>query len=150
MDVVKISNFQREIYSAMVVPFQSNDEHPEESVWMFEIRGIAFLWHMVRCIMSLLFMVGQGQEQPEIITKLLDIERTPAKPQYQMAPELPLVLHQCGFDNMQTLYQPQVLWALTEHFEGLWERHVVAAARARYLLPLVHLTTLPTKSNVSI
>ena len=134
MDVVKISNFQREIYSAVVVPFQTNDAHPEDTVWMFEIRGIAFLWHMVRCIMSLLFMVGQGQENPEIITQLLDIERTPAKPQYQMAPELPLVLHQCGFDNMQTLYQPQVLWALTEHFEGLWERHVVAAARARYLL----------------
>ena len=141
MDVVKISNFQREIYSAAVVPFQSNDLHPEESVWMFEIRGIAFLWHMVRCIMSLLFMVGEGQEHPDIITQLLDIERTPAKPQYQMAPELPLVLHQCGFDNMEICYQPQVLWALTEHYERLWERHVVAAARARYRLPNFNLST---------
>ncbi len=137
MDVVKISNFRREIYSAAVVPFMPNPDHPEEAIWMLEIRGIAFLWHMVRCIMSLLTMVGQGLEQPEIVSQLLDIDRTPAKPHYQMAPELPLVLHECGFDNMHMWYHPQALFALSTHFENLWERHAVAAARARNALETI-------------
>ena len=134
MDVVKISNFRREVYFARVVPFCDNPEHPEQAVWMLEIRGIAFLWHMVRCIMAVLFMVGQGQEEPGVVAQLLDVERTPAKPHYQMAPELPLVLHECGFDSMRVLYQPAALWALSGHFEALWERHAVAAARARNAL----------------
>jgi hypothetical protein len=47
MDVVKISNFRREVHYAVIKPFQENSAHPDQSVWMLEIRGIAFLWHMV-------------------------------------------------------------------------------------------------------
>jgi tRNA U38,U39,U40 pseudouridine synthase TruA len=32
-------------------------------------RGIAFLWHMVRCIMAVLLMVGAGKEDPGIVTR---------------------------------------------------------------------------------
>lgn len=47
MDVVKISNFRREVHYAIIKPFKKDIEHPDQSVWMLEIRGIAFLWHMV-------------------------------------------------------------------------------------------------------
>jgi tRNA pseudouridine synthase len=87
--------------------------------------------------MALLFMVGQGLEPPEVITKLLDVVEMPAKPHYQMANELPLVLHECGFDNMRIQLQPQVLWALTDHYESLWEKYTIAAARARNALETV-------------
>jgi tRNA pseudouridine(38-40) synthase len=33
------------------------------------IRGVAFLWHMVRCIMAVLFLVGEKKELPEIVTR---------------------------------------------------------------------------------
>lgn len=137
IDIAKVTNFRREVYSAQILPFQENTENPELSVWMLEIRGIAFLWHMVRCIMALLFMVGEEEEKPECVTALLDIESMPAKPHYKMAPELPLVLHECGFDNMNIFMQPSVLWTLTTHFEDLWEKHCIAAVRAKNALETI-------------
>ncbi|CAN0227686.1 unnamed protein product, partial [Hapterophycus canaliculatus] len=40
-----------------------------------QVCGQAFLWHMVRCLMSVLFMVGKGLESPDVMTFLLDMER---------------------------------------------------------------------------
>ena len=134
IDIAKVSNFKREIYTAKILPFQINMINDDLSVYMLEIQGIAFLWHMVRCIMSLLFMIGEGYENINIINILLDIENTPAKPHYKMAPELPLVLHECGFDNMKINYQPSVLWNLTTHYEESWSKLMIASARIKNAL----------------
>jgi hypothetical protein len=32
-------------------------------------RGIAFLWHMVRCIMAVLLLVGDRKETPDIVSR---------------------------------------------------------------------------------
>ena len=137
MDVVNVDNFVREIYSCKIVKVSSssiNRMHNQTSsvgeVWMLEIKGIAFLWHMVRCIMAVLFLVGQNKELPEIVQQLLDVNKCPAKPSYQMAPERPLVLHHCEFNKLQIFYTARTLWNLTIHFKSLWERHIIAANRA--------------------
>ncbi len=57
-------------------------------VYCLTIRGTAFLWHQVRCMVAVLLMVGQGLEQPSVVQKLLDVERCPCKPSYSMAPEV--------------------------------------------------------------
>ena len=44
------------------------------------IRGSSFLWHQVRYMMAVLFMVGKGHETPDIINKLLDVSQTKCKP----------------------------------------------------------------------
>ena len=134
IDLANVTNFRREIYSAEILPFTLNETHPELSVYMLEIRGIAFLWHMVRCIMAVLFLVGGQGEEPEIVSQLLDVEALPAKPHYHFASEDPLVLHHCGFDSVKIHRQPRVLWVLTAHYEAEWERHVLAAARAKNAL----------------
>ena len=54
----------------------------------------------------------------------------PAKPMYAIADEAPLVLHECGFDNLNMFWQPSVLWSLTGHFEALYDRYMIAASRA--------------------
>lgn len=41
------------------------------------IKAKAFLWHQIRCIMTILFLIGQNKEKPEIITELLDITSNP-------------------------------------------------------------------------
>ena len=41
----------------------------------------------VRCLTEVLLMVGRGDEQPDIVRQLLDVEAVPQKPQYLMAPE---------------------------------------------------------------
>jgi hypothetical protein len=50
---------------------------------------------------AVLFMVGRGHEQPDIVSKLLDVERHEAKPLYRMASDLPLVLHEAAYDGLE-------------------------------------------------
>lgn len=65
------------------------------------ITSQAFLWHQIRCLMGVLFLIGQGNEKPEIILELLDIEKYPRKPQYNLAHEIPLNLWYCEYDTME-------------------------------------------------
>jgi tRNA pseudouridine38/39 synthase len=137
LDIANVTNFVREIYYADIACFESCDHAPERAVWMLEIQGIAFLWHMVRCIMALLFLVGEKKEKPEIVADLLDIERNPAKPSYAMAEDYPLVLHECGFDHLYIHHTPRNLWNLAAHYERAYEKHSIAAARAKNALDLI-------------
>lgn len=82
-----------------------NTESPEGSssdaakVYVFSLKGSAFLWHQVRHMVAILFLVGQGFESPSIVPDLLDITKNPRKPQYEMASDAPLVLWDCIFPN---------------------------------------------------
>jgi len=144
MDIANVTNFKREIFFAQIVLFCSsngtstlstvNGDQGDDDVFMLEIKGIAFLWHMVRCIMAVLFMVGQRSESPDVMQRLLDIQQCPRKPSYMMAPDLPLVLHECGFDNLTIRPDVGNLWKLTAHYRSLLEKHVLCAAKARNVL----------------
>lgn len=48
--------------------------------------------------MSVLFVVAAEKEEVSIISDLLDIHKSPYKPQYQMADPEPLVLYDCIFN----------------------------------------------------
>ncbi|KAL7428697.1 hypothetical protein ACHAXH_005770 [Discostella pseudostelligera] len=96
-----------------------------------EIIGQAFLWHQIRCIMSILFYIGRHLESPEIVKQLLDIETHPAKPSYDMASETALVLQHCQFNNLSVGRTVRNLWDVTRVLERRWENHAVAAERAR-------------------
>eukprot|EP00049_Salpingoeca_infusionum_P011524 m.200442 g.200442 ORF g.200442 m.200442 type:complete len:424 (-) comp14959_c1_seq7:452-1723(-) len=96
-----ITNYMRTIISAEIVPMQHStqigggvaaavDEHSPFQMYELRIQGRAFLWHQIRCIMAVLLLVGEEKETPQIVQQLLDIEATPAKPQYTMAHELPV------------------------------------------------------------
>ncbi|TGZ73693.1 hypothetical protein CRM22_001407 [Opisthorchis felineus] len=100
------------------------------------ITGSGFLYHQVRCIVALLVTIGRGYESPSLIDDLLDIEKTPAKPQYQMAADYPLIL-------MSTEYPPGSLsWETSEaarfelvrHFQKLWSEHAIRARTSKVLL----------------
>ena len=42
---------------------------------------------------AVLLMVGRGLEQPSVVQRMLDIETTRQKPQYNMAAEVLLISH---------------------------------------------------------
>ena len=64
----------------------------------FEVVGQAFLWHQVRCMAAVLFLVGERLESPSVIDFLLDTRGAcPSRPQYALAPEQPLCLHHCAY-----------------------------------------------------
>ena len=66
-------------------------------VYAFVLHGSAFLWHQVRHMVAILFLIGQGFETPDLVTKMLDVHANPAKPMYEMAEDAPLVLWDCIF-----------------------------------------------------
>ncbi|KAL6906655.1 pseudouridine synthase [Trichoderma evansii] len=68
-------------------------------VYYFHVRGSAFLWHQIRHMVAVLFLVGQGLEKPSLISELLDVEKNPRRPNYVMADEVPLVLWDCIFPS---------------------------------------------------
>ena len=52
-------------------------------------------------MMNVLFMIGRGDEEPEIIDTLLDVERVPDRPEFDYAPGENLILSDCGFEDMK-------------------------------------------------
>lgn len=87
MDVANgVINFQRTILSAQVMWVDRGAEtglRDPFRLCQFEVTGQAFLYHQVRCMMAILFLIGQRMESPEIIDELLDVEKNPRKPQYR-------------------------------------------------------------------
>ena len=80
-------------------------------------------------MVSILFLIGQGREEPSIVKKMLDIEKYPRKPQYAIAPDHPLVLHDCRFDSINFDYSPLALSHLYREFSALYELHKIKSAR---------------------
>lgn len=72
-------------------------------VYYFHVRGSAFLWHQIRCMVAILFLVGQGLEPPSVVSTLLDAAQNPRRPNYVLAEDAPLVLWDCifGRDNAE-------------------------------------------------
>ncbi|CEP07543.1 hypothetical protein [Parasitella parasitica] len=105
-----------------------------DDFYYVELKGTAFLWHQVRCIMSILFLVGQKLEKPDIVRDLLDINIFPARPDYPMASDLPLLFYDCEFEGVQWRYAqknesnvikvptPVKTW---RHFHQFWSAHVI-------------------------
>jgi tRNA pseudouridine38/39 synthase len=112
----QISNFMRRVFEADVVEVKDASTalmylenatlRPEgvdvgggtvPKVYYFHVRGSAFLWHQIRHMVAILFLVGQGLEPPSVVSELLDVDRHPCKPNYTMADEVPLVLWDCIF-----------------------------------------------------
>jgi tRNA pseudouridine38/39 synthase len=71
-------------------------------VYTFSLHGSAFLWHQVRHMVAILFLIGQGLESPSIVPELLDVSKNPRKPTYEMASDAPLVLWDCVFPDEES------------------------------------------------
>jgi tRNA pseudouridine38/39 synthase len=78
-------------------------------VYSFSVNGSAFLWHQVRHMAAVLFLVGQGLETPAVVDDLLDIEANPGRPVYEMASDSPLVLWDCIFADQDSTGDEDVL-----------------------------------------
>ena len=126
----QISNFERHIFHSSVeevddytgaLSYLNEDglclggtpDSRNPKIYTFNLHGTAFLWHQVRHMVAILFLIGQGFEKPSVISELLDVETNPARPTYEMAADTPLVLWDCIFpkegdvqrsDSMRWLY----------------------------------------------
>jgi tRNA pseudouridine38/39 synthase len=103
----QIQNHSRRVIKAWFEPGPLPDQI------VFNLIGTAFLWHQVRHIIAVLFLIGSGLEQPSLISDLLDVERFPGKPGYNMGHPLPLTLHHCE-------YKPGTLDWRFGPYDGPW------------------------------
>ncbi|KAF2249710.1 pseudouridine synthase [Trematosphaeria pertusa] len=109
----QLTNFKRRIFHADIeeisplsVPsflshstIQPSSSTEQPKMYAFVLHGSAFLWHQVRSIVAILFLIGQGLEAPSLIPQLLDISTNPTRPKYEMASDAPLVLWDCIFPH---------------------------------------------------
>jgi tRNA pseudouridine38/39 synthase len=86
--------------------------------YAFCVHGTAFLWHQVRCMVAVLFLVGQGLEEPSIIDELLDVKNNPGRPMYEMADDAPLVLWDCIFPEKDSEVGEDIVDALNWVYAG--------------------------------
>ncbi|KAF3942270.1 hypothetical protein ABW19_dt0203650 [Dactylella cylindrospora] len=138
----QITNFKRRVEGADIVkvggvvpvfsldPWEGSDQGMLErrpEMYYFKLTGSAFLWHQVRHMVALLFLVGQGLEKPDVVKDLLDIDKVPTKPLYNMADDRPLVLWDCIFDEAEVKWvYPEVSRSKQNSKEdvlgALWEQ----------------------------
>ena len=144
LNVVEVSNYVRKILSADVISCSSGNgddgggsNNFGRDVYYFQIEGQAFLWHQIRCIVEIMFMIGRHLESPSVVTELLNVEKYPGKPSYPPASEFPLVLHECGYPNLQIGYSVPSLWNITCQMEEQWEKIILEAARVRNCLDML-------------
>jgi tRNA pseudouridine38/39 synthase len=109
----QLTNFKRRIFyagieevSPLSVPtFLSHaavsTATQQPKTYAFVLHGSAFLWHQVRSIVAILFLVGQRLEDPSLVSQLLDIAANPTRPKYEMASDAPLVLWDCVFPHAE-------------------------------------------------
>ena len=126
-DIPTVTNFVRRIVSATVEQRVGMEDY---EAYELNIVGTAFLWHQIRCIASVLTMVGRGLEAPEIVLELLNLEKVPSKPQYMMAEPEPLLLYECTYEELdgQWIRPAQVLRSFDE----------VVDSEVRKLLTMAH------------
>ncbi|BAT94363.1 hypothetical protein VIGAN_08096200 [Vigna angularis var. angularis] len=113
MDAANVHNYRRHITLFEISP--TDVRYNGNQLWVIKIKGSAFLWHQVRCMVAVLFMVGKGLESPNVIDMLLDTTRIVRKPQYTMATEVPLVLQCCEFDDIKFICSSDAGDALRLH-----------------------------------
>ncbi|CAH8566319.1 unnamed protein product [Dicrocoelium dendriticum] len=100
------------------------------------VSASGFLYHQIRYMMSVLIRIGRGYETPALIDEMLDIEKTPAKPQYYMAADFPLLLTGAQYPDGAVKWQTSEAAGLNliKHFQTLWADHTIRAATVKTML----------------
>ncbi|KDQ23837.1 hypothetical protein PLEOSDRAFT_1048811 [Pleurotus ostreatus PC15] len=125
----QITSFKRRIIRADISPVR-------DGMYVFDLVGTAFLYHQVRHIMAILFLVGTGIECPSVVTALLNVasgaETDPSllevvdrKPEYQMADGLPLMLWDCGYSENDVQWQTDSEANLYHELDAILARSTV-------------------------
>lgn len=92
-----VKQYVRQIFTSLIQPMK------EQGIYEYEVHGSAFLYHQVRCMMEIMFLVGRGVEPPEVVDYMLDVSRCTTLPRYELASEIPLVLYECYYANEAAL-----------------------------------------------
>jgi tRNA pseudouridine38/39 synthase len=154
----QITNFHRRILRADINPVSTELVH-DNSIHVLDLVGTAFLYHQVRHIMAILFLVGAGLEHPSVMSALVNVDQDhPAvtaldgdpvlevvdrKPEYEMADALPLTLWDCAYadsdvqwrtDDVQGQSSALTGTALYQQLDSIYARSAIQATLEAHFL----------------
>ncbi|CAI2723919.1 unnamed protein product [Schistosoma spindalis] len=140
--------FIREIFEVVISDVNSCDHHCK--LRRISISASGFLYHQIRYVMSILFMVGRGYESPSVVDDMLDLSKTPAKPHYQLAADFPLLFIAGTYPesclNWETSEAAQL--DLVKHYQKLWSEYGIRSAIVKRMLNYVE-STIPNSSLIN-
>lgn len=141
----QINNFRRTILMSQV------EELPDKKgFYVYNLKGTAFLWHQVRCMIAVLLSVGQKLEEPEIIQHLLDPAEYEGRPLYKMAHDVPLVLFDCGFkDGIKWTGGPNRDVVIHHEVNNQWNDYKVKSYVADFLKDVTE-RNIPERNSKTI
>lgn len=131
LDIVNVKSFKRRILSFKVEVLESIGNM---TMCMFRIKGFSYLWHQVRCMVAVLFMIGKGLESPDVIDALLDVQERPRKPHYDLAPDYPLVLYDCVYERVQFIGDAMTLAKAYKGFHEIMTQHLIQSIMIHNML----------------
>lgn len=111
-----------------------SDYNGQYQMCVATIDGTGFLYHQVRYMMSVLILIGMSLEKATVIDDLLDVKKTPRRPQYGLCAEYPLVLYDCKFENLSWNISEEAEIRLYNDFRRYWVNLAVKAALARSMV----------------
>ncbi|KAJ8922599.1 hypothetical protein NQ315_007630 [Exocentrus adspersus] len=133
-----VVEFVRNVSYVDIRPVNATDTIDGYSMYVISIRGKAFLWHQVRCILGILFLIGQDKEQPSVIDELFDVETNPRKPEYSMASEIPLNLFCCEYENIKWNYNEESLSQVIEKLNAVWSYSAAKESMVKEMLKILN------------
>ncbi|VVC25922.1 Pseudouridine synthase, catalytic domain,Pseudouridine synthase I, TruA,Pseudouridine [Cinara cedri] len=124
-----VQYFRRIISANVKICFENNQFLINRAYDMCELTivGKAFLWHQIRCIVSILILVGEHKENINIFRELLNVEDCPRKPQYSLSSYLPLNLFDCQFENVNWIIENESLSEVVSSLQCSWATHSIKA-----------------------
>ena len=127
-------NFTRRIFEMGVHKFSDSIDEFNEGyydVYYVKIKGSAFLWHQIRCFMSIIFAISEGKEDLGLIDILLK-EQT-IHYNYHIADDSPLILSDCQYEGIDFKPLDDDSGSFLQ-LSSLYENTLIELNMQRYLL----------------
>ncbi|KAL4221474.1 tRNA pseudouridine synthase 3 [Mactra antiquata] len=144
-----VIQFKRRILS-VDISVVTEEEEDGYNMCILTVVGTAFLYHQIRYIVSVLFYVGKGLEQPEIVDELLNVEKNPRKPQYILAADFPLCLFDAEFeDDLEWIYEADWHEHNIKTLQRLWAEHSIKAHMLKKMLESLDKAKVETECDIA-
>jgi tRNA pseudouridine38/39 synthase len=131
----RIYEFRLEQYNRLLFPLDTdnlNFSNDYFDVYYVVIKGSAFLWHQVRCMMAIIFLIGRGLEDISIIDKLF--EESDLVFNYEIASELQLILTDCQFEGVSFTNNKENIASSYFNLTKTYENNLIDIAMNTYKL----------------
>ncbi|KAH3818492.1 hypothetical protein DPMN_120213 [Dreissena polymorpha] len=143
-----VINYVRKILEVQIKPFEDSDDG--FTMYELTIVGQAFLWHQIRSIFAVLFLVGKGKESIEVVEELLNVTKNPRKPQFNIASDIPLCLYDADFgDQFEWVYEADWQEDNIKCLQQLWAEHAIKAAMVKSMLNDLDRAKVETECDIA-